>query len=146
LPRLQAQEVARRLAAVGAIVIALPATNLYLQDRSQVTPRRRGLTLVKELFAAGVRVWLGSDNVRDSFYPYGDADPLEDALLLSLAAHVDEPAQLTQALCAGHREPAIGDVADLVLVRAASLADALARRPKERIVLRAGKMVDTETS
>jgi len=142
LPPNEALEIARRLAAVDAMVVALPATNLYLQDRSQATPRRRGITLVRELLAAGVRVRLGSDNVRDSFYPYGDADPLEDAFLLALAAHVDDPAHLVGALCDGRGDPAVGDPADLVLIRADSLTDALARRPRERIVLRGGRVLE----
>jgi cytosine deaminase len=141
LPPAEAQSLARRLAAARITVIALPATNLYLQDRGAGTPRRRGVTLVKELLAAGVAVWLGSDNVRDSFYPYGDADPLEDAWLAALAAHLDEPAQLLAALSAGRGEPKAGDPADLVLVKAASLTDALARRPDARILLRAGQRV-----
>jgi cytosine/creatinine deaminase len=140
-PPAQVEDIARRLAAVGATVIVLPATNLYLQDRSQTTPRRRGLAPVLELLAAGVRLRLGSDNVRDSFYPYGDADPLEDAFLLSLAAHLDNPAALLAALCDGSGDPAVGDIADIVLVRAGSFVEALAQRPQDRIVMRGGKVV-----
>lgn len=141
LPPQTAREITLGLAGVGAVVIVLPATNLYLQDRARGTPRRRGVTLVKELIAAGVQIWTGSDNVQDSFYPYGDADPLEDAMLLSLAAHIDDPAQLVAAISAGGGDPTIGDRADFVLVRAASLMEALARRPQERIVLRAGQAI-----
>lgn len=141
LPPRTAREIMHGLADVGAVVIVPPATNLYLQDRARSTPRRRGITLVKELMAAGVRVWTGSDNVRDSFYPYGDADPLEDAMLLSLAAHVDDPAQLVAAISAGGGDPTVGDRADLVLVRAGSLTEVLAQRPQERIVLRAGQAI-----
>lgn len=141
-PPPQADVVIRRLAASGVTVVVLPATNLYLQDRAQLTPRRRGMAPVRELLAAGVRVRLGSDNVRDSFYPYGDADPLEDAFLLSLAAHVDDNADLLAALCDGGGDPKVGDIADLVLVRARSFTEALARRPRDRIVLRAGKAVE----
>ena len=140
LPAAAAYDIARGLADIGAVVITLPATNLYLQDRSAgATPRRRGITLVKELRAAGVPVWLGSDNVQDAFYPYGDADLLEDAFLAVLAAHLEEPSDLVAALSAGRGLPKPGDPADLVLVRAPSLTAALARRPAERLVMRAGR-------
>ena len=141
LPQAEADVIIRGLADVGAIVIVLPGTNLYLQDRTETTPRRRGVAPVRELLGAGIRLRLGSDNVRDSFYPYGDADPLEDAFLLSLAAHVDDPAALLSAICDGSGDPAVGDPADLVLVPGHSFSDILARRPSDRIMIRRGKLV-----
>ncbi len=142
LPVAAAQRLAQRLAAARITVITLPATNLYLQDRGEATPRRRGITLVKELLAADVDVRLGSDNVCDVFYPYGDADPLEDIWLAAVTAQLDEPGPLIAMACGGRTEPKVGDVADLVLVKAASFRDALARRPSQRIVLRAGTPVE----
>jgi cytosine deaminase len=122
-------------------VIALPALNLFLQGRGEATPRVRGLTLVRELLAAGVPVRFGSDNVRDVFYPYGDADPLEAAWLAALAAHVDDEQALLAGVCDGRTELDVGDPADIVLVPACSVADALAQRPAGRTVVRAGTVV-----
>jgi len=136
-----ARRTAEKVAAADITVIALPALNLYLQDRGDDTPRRRGLTLVRELRAAGVRVRFGSDNVADVFYPYGDADPLEAAFLASLAAHVDDEEALLAGICDGKTRLEPGDSADLVLLPAVSVRDALARRPPVRTVLRAGRLV-----
>lgn len=62
----------------GIGVVSLPMCNLYLQDRpAGRTPRRRGVTLLHELAAAGVPVMLASDNCRDPFYAFGDHDLLE---------------------------------------------------------------------
>lgn len=130
-----------KLARAGITVLALPETNLLLQDRGGGAPRRRGITLVRELIAAGVPVRLGTDNVRDAFYPFGDGDMLETMLFAAVAAHLDDPRLLIGAACDGRRAIAEGDVADLVLLRATSLDDALARRPAERIVLKAGRQV-----
>lgn len=132
-----------KVAAAGITVIALPALNLYLEDRGEATPRLRGLTLVRELVTAGVPVRFGSDNVGDVFYPYGDADPLEAAWLAVLGAHVDDEDVLLGGICGGRTRIAEGDPADLVLVEAESLRDALARRPGGRTVLRAGELVPT---
>jgi cytosine/creatinine deaminase len=129
------------IARAGITVIALPETNLFLQDRGDATPRRRGITLVRELIAAGVKVRFGTDNVRDGFFPFGDGDMLDTALFAAVAAGVDDQASLLAGLCDGRAALAPGDPADLVLVPASSIEDALARRPAGRIVLKAGRQV-----
>jgi cytosine/creatinine deaminase len=122
-------------------VIVLPATNLYLQDRGSVTPRQRGLTLVRELLDAGVGVRFGSDNVGDVFYPYGDADPLEAAFLASIGAHLEDEDALLAGICDGRSRLRVGDPADIVVIPASSLRDALARRPGGRTVIRGGRIL-----
>ena len=49
-------------------VIALPESNLLLQDRVEGTPRRRGVTLVRELLSAGVEVRFGTDSATGSIH------------------------------------------------------------------------------
>jgi cytosine deaminase len=122
-------------------VIALPALNLYLQGRGEETPRVRGLTLIRELLAAGVPVRFGSDNVRDAFYTYGDADPLEAAWLAAVAAQLDDESTVLAGVCNGRSRLGVGDPADLVVVDAVSVPDALARRPGGRTIVRAGRIV-----
>jgi cytosine deaminase len=136
-----ARALIEKIARAGIEVIALPETNLLLQDRTAGAPRRRGVTPVRELIAAGVEVRLGTDNVRDWFYPFGDGDMLETALCAAITAHLDDPAELIGAICGGRRTLVVGDAADLVLLPATSLDDALARRPAERVVLKAGRQV-----
>jgi cytosine deaminase len=137
----RAERTIEKVAAAGITVVALPALNLYLEDRGALTPRLRGITLVRELVAAGVPVRFGSDNVGDVFYPYGDADPLEAAWLAALAAHVDDEDVLLAGVCGGRTRVEVGDPADLVILEADSLRDALARRPAGRTLIRAGKSI-----
>ena len=132
------------IAKAGISVIALPETNLFLQDRGDITPRRRGITLARELIAAGVKVRFGTDNVRDWFFPFGDGDMLDTALFATVAAGVDNDADLIAGLCDGRAALAPGQPADLVLVPASSLEDALARRPAGRIVFKRGRQVAGE--
>lgn len=85
------KRIADKLARAGIFVCALPTTNLYLQDRRAGTPDRRGLTRLRELRAAGVRILAGSDNVNDAFCPMGQFDPMAALHLAGLAAHLDPP-------------------------------------------------------
>ncbi|MEI7444015.1 MAG: amidohydrolase family protein, partial [Burkholderiales bacterium] len=69
--------------------IANPLINITLQGRHDTYPKRRGMTRVPELMAAGVPVAFGADCVMDPWYPMGSADMLEVA---SMGLHV---AQMT---------------------------------------------------
>jgi cytosine/creatinine deaminase len=130
-----------KLARAEITVVALPETNLFLQERGERTPVRRGVTLIRELLAGGVTVRLGTDNIRDWFFPFGDGDMLETARIAAIAAHLDDEAQLIAAICDGRRTIEEEAAADLVLLRASSFDDALARRPAERMVFKAGRQV-----
>lgn len=142
LASVDAETAARTIARVAEAritVVSLPALNLYLEDRTGATPRHRGITLVHELVGAGVPVRFGSDNVQDVFYPYGDADVVEAAWLAALAAHVDDEDVLLAGICDGRTRIGVGDPADLVLLEAGSLREALALRPS-RVVMRGGEV------
>ena len=130
-----------RIARAEITVIALPETNLFLQDRGAGTPLRRGVTLVRELIAAGVAVRFGTDNVRDWFFPFGDGDMLATATFAVTATHLDDDAALLRGICDGRSDIEEGMPADLVLLAAASLDDALARQPSGRVVFKQGRQV-----
>ena len=134
------REVIDGLAEAGITVIALPHTNLYLQDRdSGPVPRRRGLTAVNDLIRAGVPVRIASDNVRDPVYPFGNADLLEAAWLAVITGHLLDTAAIIAAVCDGRTEVTAGAGADLVLIPAADLNEALASRGGRRVVVTAGR-------
>jgi cytosine deaminase len=136
-----AGELIKKLARAEVTVVALPETNLFLQERGESSPLQRGVTLIRELNAAGVKVRLGTDNVRDWFFPFGDADMLDTGLFAAVAAHLDDESDLIAAMCDGRSTIAEGDPADLVLLKASSFDDVLARRPAERTVFKAGRQV-----
>jgi len=60
-------------------VIANPLINITLQGRHDTYPKRRGMTRVPELMAAGVNVGFGHDCVMDPWYGMGSGDMLEVA-------------------------------------------------------------------
>ncbi|UDY36049.1 amidohydrolase family protein [Dermatobacter hominis] len=140
--------VAARLAEVGVAVVALPATNLWLQGRHDPVGTPRGVTAVRRLLDAGVVVGSGADNLRDPFCPAGRADPFETATLLALTAHLS-PAEAWWAVTGGARQAMgvgggaldVGAPADVLAARGRDLEDAIARASAERTVLRRGTVV-----
>ncbi|NKK77203.1 cytosine deaminase [Rhizobium leguminosarum] len=141
------------VAKAGIAVIALPMCNMYLQDRYPGrTPRWRGVTLFKELAAAGVATAVASDNTRDPFYAYGDLDPVEvfrEAVrILQLDHPLDTAARVvttSPAAIVGRPDKgriAAGDPADLVLFSARRWSEFLSRPQSDRVVLRRGKVID----
>ena len=137
----------------GIGVVSLPMCNLYLQDRAAGrTPRRRGVTLLHELAAAGVTVMLASDNCRDPFYAYGDHDLVEVFREGVRIAHLDHP--IGQWPRAVSRSPAdwmglapagrlaVGAPADLVIFEGRNWSEVLSRPENGRTVLRAGRPID----
>src|SRR5262249_28310496 len=69
-------------------VITLPAANLFLQGRDAARLPPRGLTRVRDLLAAGVKVAAASDNIQDPFVPIGTGDLLEIARWTLVAGHL----------------------------------------------------------
>ena len=135
-------------------IVSLPMCNLYLQDRqSQATPRWRGVTLLHELKAAGIRVAVASDNCRDPFYGFGDHDVLEVFNMAVRIAHLDRP--WGDWPCAVTKTPAdlmglpnlgriaVGLPADLILFKARNFSELLSRSQGDRTVLREGIKIDT---
>lgn len=128
-------------------VIALPATNLYLQDQTNpaqpLTPRHRGIAPVHELKRAGVQVRLSCDNVQDPFYPWGNYDPLSlmqlAAPALQLVNCFDEWANAITA-----HPVAVGQPANLTVIEGTNAA-AWPAVTSPRKAIRAGKPVDLST-
>lgn len=52
----------------------IPLINITLQGRADTSPKRRGMTRMPELLAAGVTVAFGQDGVMNPWYPPGSGD------------------------------------------------------------------------
>jgi cytosine/creatinine deaminase len=141
------REIAELVARAGIDVIALPHTNLYLQGRG-AAPMPRGLTAVDALRRAGVNVAAGADNLQDPFNPLGRACPFETAGLMVMSAHLlphEAWATVTDNAARILRSEAVsvapGDQADLLAVRAATVREAIAFGPNDRMVWHRGHTV-----
>jgi cytosine deaminase len=76
------------LARAQVNVVANPFDNIVLQGRFDSYPKRRGITRVKELLAAGVNVALGHDSIMDPWFPLGRGDMLAAAQLALFLCHM----------------------------------------------------------
>ena len=123
-----------------------------LQGRLDKQPIRRGITRVKELLEAGVNVSFGQDCVNDTFYPLGSADMLQVANITVHAAQMSLPPELEKVFDMittdankimnlegyGLEE---GCVANLVLIDAKNIREAMAQAPNRPYVIREGKVI-----
>ncbi|MBV2143142.1 amidohydrolase family protein [Falsochrobactrum sp. TDYN1] len=134
-------------ATAGTALVSLPSTNLYLQDRlGGKSPRLRGVAPLKEARQAGMNVMLGSDNVRDAFYPYGDYDPLGILRLAAPVCHLepedwlDSITTLPARLIKSERVQVLstGKVANFIWHDAEDLNDLISRPQARRVIWRDG--------
>lgn len=142
------QRVAEKAAAAGVSVITLPQTNLFLQSRDVAVAPARGLTALAALAAAGVNVAGGADNLQDPFCTVGRGDPMETASLLVMAGHLTADiaydAVSNRARQVMGLDPVtlgVGSPADLLLIKAGTVREAIALAPADRIVFKDGGQV-----
>ena len=148
-PEAQALATLDAVAAVPITLIALPTTNLLLQDaQTGRTPRQRGLTLVKEARARGIPLLISTDNVQDAFCRAGSFDPVETLSVAALVAQFEQPFDdWSETICRSDwltRRPDTpplrpGAVADLVAFPAADM-HGWPTHTAARVVLRGGRV------
>ncbi|HUR88255.1 MAG TPA: amidohydrolase family protein [Ramlibacter sp.] len=140
------------IAESGVSVIANPLVNIHLQGRHDTYPKRRGMTRVPELMAAGVTVAFGHDDCMDPWYPLGTADMLEVAHMGLHVAQMTSQSGIRAAFAAVTTNAAkimhlegygleAGCDASFVLLQASDVVDAIRRRANRLKVFKRGKLV-----
>ncbi|MFN9727642.1 amidohydrolase family protein [Acidovorax sp.] len=133
-------------------VVANPLINVTLQGRHDSYPKRRGMTRVPELMAAGLTVAFGHDCVLDPWYSGGSADMLEAAHMGMHLAQMTSQAAMRACFEAVTTHPARllglegygiapGCHADFMLLHARSPADAIRLRAARLAVWRRGRLL-----
>src|SRR5690349_9910940 len=136
----------------GVAAIANPLINITLQGRHDTYPKRRGMTRVPELLAAGIDVAFGHDCVMDPWYGLGSGDMLEVAHMGLRVAQMTGQAAMRECFLAVTETPARilglegygiapGCHADFVLLDASSPVEAIRLRAARRAVVRRGQVV-----
>ncbi|NIF26914.1 amidohydrolase family protein [Pantoea sp. Tr-811] len=112
-------------------------------------PGEHAFPPVLRLRAGGVRVFTGNDNIQDAWWPYGNGDMLQRAMLVSYRSGFNTDEELRVALDMATVASAgvmgkqgyglqVGNEASFVLFRAANAAAAVAAALHERVIVRHG--------
>jgi len=140
------------MADAGLSAVANPLINITLQGRYDSYPKRRGMTRVPELQAAGVPVAFGHDCVMDPWYALGSADMLEVAAMGLHVGQLTSAVQMRGCFDAVTSVPARilgldgyglapGCRADCVLLQARTPIEAIRLRAQRLAVIRAGRVI-----
>jgi cytosine deaminase len=140
------------IAESGMHVVPNPLINITLQGRSDTYPKRRGLTRVPELRAAGVNVAFGQDCTMDPWYSLGSADMLEVAHMGVHAVPMTsreamewafDSVTLGGARAMGLPDPTlrVGGPATMVLLQARDRVEAIRLRATRLAVIREGRVL-----
>ena len=132
--------------------VANPLINITLQGRHDTYPKRRGMTRVPELLAAGINVAFGHDCVMDPWYSLGSGDMLEVAHMGLHVAQMTSQAAMRQCFDAvtmnaarimglAHYGLEKGCHADFVLLQARDPVEALRLRATRLQVFKRGKLL-----
>lgn len=133
-------------------VIANPLINITIQGRHDTYPKRRGMTRVPELKAAGLTVAFGHDCVMDPWYSLGQADMLEVAHMGLHVAQLTSLDAMRGCFDSVTAAPATifglegygleaGCHADFVLLDARDPIEAIRLKPPRLAVIRRGKLI-----
>ena len=142
------------IAEAGVSAVANPLINITIQGRHDTYPKRRGMTRVPELLAAGVPVAFGQDCVMDPWYSLGSGDMLEVAHMGLHVAQMTSQAGMRACFDAVTMTPAAilgldgygieaGCHADLVLLQARDPVEAIRLRATRLAVIRRGTVIAT---
>jgi cytosine deaminase len=140
------------IAEAGLRVVANPLVNILIQGRHDAYPKRRGMTRVAELRAAGVTVAFGQDCMMDPWYSLGSADMLEVAAMGLHVGHLSSRAAMAECFEAVTARAATvmdlagygiaeGARADMVLLDAADPVEAIRLRATRLAVVRDGRVI-----
>jgi cytosine/creatinine deaminase len=140
------------IAEAGVAAIPNPLINIMLQGRHDTYPKRRGLTRVPEMLAAGIRVGFGQDCVLDPWYSLGTADMLDVAFMGLHVAQMMSPQGMAHCFDMVTTENAAimglddlglaqGKRASLVVLDAGSKAEAVRLRAPRRLVMAHGRII-----
>ena len=140
------------IAEAGIHAIPNPLINITLQGRHDTYPKRRGITRVPELLAAGVNVALGQDCCMDPWYALGNADMLQVAHMAihgcQMTARADMATLFDCVTVNAARAMGIdgygiaeGNPADCVVLQARDPIEAIRLNATRLTVIRRGRIV-----
>lgn len=147
MPEELANEAIREAAEARMNVTSLTSCNMYLMNAT-----RRGPTRVRQLVEEGVNVAIASDNVRDTFRPFGNCNLIEEALVTAQVHKFGTTEWLQKTMemitynaatnaVAKNYGLEVGCKADLNILDAPTPEEAILSRAKALYVLKDGRVI-----
>ena len=142
-----------KISAAGVTIVSLPATDLYLSGRKDVKNVRRGQAPVRTLLDHGVNLCYSSNNIRNAFTPFGNADLLLSGYLLGETQYMGSAEQqraLLRMVTANAAKALniedrygldVGKQADLCILNSYKLSDVIQDQPIRAAVIKSGRIV-----
>ncbi len=143
--------------ALGSVPIELATRTADTLAKSGVAIMSHGpgaspMPPVKMLREHGVEVFGGSDNIRDAWSPFGNGDMLDRAMIIGYRANFRRDEELEIGFDMVTAAPArvigltpygiaVGSPADFIVVEAGSVAEAVATRPRRKMVIKTGRVI-----
>ncbi|MBS0315632.1 MAG: amidohydrolase family protein [Proteobacteria bacterium] len=132
--------------AMDTVAAALAEAGVSIMTNA---PGTHAFPPVLRLREAGVRVFTGNDNIQDAWWPYGNGDMLQRAMLVGYRSgfYTDEALRVALDMATDSAAAVLGisdyglkagNAADFVVVNAPNGAAAVATAPGERSIVRRG--------
>lgn len=148
----EADKTIRLVRDAGMTIIVTPSCNLITRFPEDVRGRGyNSIVRLKDLLAHGVPVALGTDNIRDIFYPLGNGSMIREMHVLATTTRMsgvgdaDEIARMATvngaALLGLGYGVAVGKSADLLVTVARSTRELISGTPVVPYVVKGGRMV-----
>src|SRR3954470_6117173 len=148
--------IARRLGEAGVAVTILPATDLFLMGRDQTHNVRRGLVDANLFVESGCNCSISTNNILNPYTPFGDCSLIRMANLHANTLQIGERERIGECFAMltdrsaklmnlSDYGVAVGNPADVVVVDAASPAQAIAEIAQPLAAFKKGRRTVTRT-
>lgn len=142
-----------KISEAGITIVPLPVTDMFMNGRDATYNIPRGMAPVKRLMEAGVNVVYSSNNIRNAFTPYGNADLLAVGYLLQVSQQLGAIEERLRVLdmVTGNAAKAlgisdtygieVGKDADLVIFENKELPNLINDQPLVKYVIKNGEII-----
>ena len=142
-----------KIAKAGITINPLPATDMFMNGRGDKKNIRRGMAPVPAMLEHGINIAYSSNNIRNAFTPFGNADLLSVGYLLQVSQQMGSAKQRRQVVDMVTYNAAkgvgitdtygleVGKNADLNIFDSKDIANLINDQPLVLYVLKHGKVV-----
>lgn len=146
-------ETLEKLAEADITIVPLPATDMFMNGNEAERNVPRGMAPVKEMIDKGVNVAYASNNIRNAFTPFGNADMLVVGYLLQVSQQMGSASQRRAVVEMGTYGPAkalqiedtygleVGKKADFNIFDAKDISNLINDQPLVQYVIKRGQVL-----